>query len=80
MTTSRMVVVLRTELGTQLSLAQKELDRIRTQKNEELGLHKEWTEEYRKPYMRWDGIRERLQKTIHALGALQLGDIEDKEI
>lgn len=73
-----MVVVLRSELGRQLGLAQKEHSRII---NEEFGVndwHK-WTAEQRKLHDYRQGIERRLELATQALGALQLGDFEDKE-
>lgn len=78
MTTSRMVVVLRGELGTQLSLAQRELKAVIDQKFE-TNFYGEWTDSQRKEYTRWQHKLNRIETAIHALGALQLGDIEDKE-
>lgn len=79
MTTTRMVVVLRTELGTQLSLAQRELKKIIDEKFK-TNVYGEWTEKQRKEYYRHELKIQRLQTAIHALGALQLGDIEDSEL
>jgi len=86
MTTSRTVVVLRSELGRQLSLAQKQFDKIDKEFKESGELdriakggrfknsptEKEWS--------RLKGVMRRLEIAAHALGALQLGDIEDKEL
>lgn len=78
-TTSRVIVVLRGELGTQLSLAQKELKKIIADKWE-TNIYSEWNEKQTKEFTYWQKKFNRLETAIQALGAIQLGDVEDIEI
>lgn len=74
MTTSRMVVVLRGELGRQKSLAQIELRKVIDNKFK-TNVYGEWTEPQRKEYITHERKLRRLSDAIDSLGSLQLGDI-----
>lgn len=84
MTTSRMVVVLRSELGRQLSLIHTEREAFR---KENENLEKETQLCARggpltktiKAYQKISFKARRLENAINALGSIQLGDIEDVE-
>lgn len=77
-TTSRVIVVLRSELGLQMSLAQKELKKIIEEKFK-TNTYSEWSNEQTREFYRWQNRIKRIENAIQALGTLQLGDIEDKE-
>ncbi len=71
--------MLRAELGTQLSLAQKEKKQLE-EKKLQIDYRTEWNIKETKE---WDKIHkkcQRLLKAVQALGAIQLGDIEDKDL
>jgi len=79
-TTSRIIVVLRRELGKQLSIAMKQLDAIKIPGKHlsEVKLTADEVELFKDI----DQIQKRIfriERAIHALGALNLGDIEDKQ-
>ena len=70
-TTSRVIVVLRGELGNQLKLAHERIVKIQNK------------EGYTRKEKDLDSAfksSERIDSAIHALGRLNLGDIEDIEI
>lgn len=77
--TARVIVVLRVELGTQLSLAQKELQKTIDEKWK-TNISSEWTDKQTKEFAYWQKKLNRLETAIHALGAIQLGDIEDTDL
>lgn len=74
-TTSRVIVVLRSALGRQLSIKNKELKIASEAHLKSLGnLEKE------KEFKRVRGSYERLERAIEHLGGLQLGDLEDEDL
>lgn len=77
--TARVIVVLRSELGTQLSLAQKELQKIIDEKWK-TNVYSEWSDKQQKEFSYWQKKQSRIETAIHALGAIQLGDIEDTDL
>lgn len=82
MTTSRMIVVLRGELGEQASLAHKEYKKLEEEYLPFKDLKKS-DEKVKKLYIKYDKAwhkLQRLEKAAVALGSIQLGDIEDKDI
>lgn len=85
MTTARMVVVLRSELGNQFSLAHKEAEAFKAscetfyEERDRCASGGPITKNL-KTWMKIDNKVKRIRKAIDALGSIQLGDIEDVEL